>query len=207
MVIHSRYHWKKRPVATSPFLYFYFYSFCSWTIFFFLVFGNTTPVGTMVLEQAALTHDIESSPHFEVPDWKTWDLRLDFPMTTRTFVKIIPQDTLVNLHWNTRVMSRRAPVQQMRVWKTTIPFSYFRTMILTALKIFFYLRRRTYLFTRSKEPRSIARHWRFRQENIHCIQLIYAAWPSESWPVGLPSGLSGWVGYASCTSSRIREET
>ena len=70
------------------------------------------------------------------PDWKTWDLRLDFPMTTRTFVKVIPQDTLVNLHWNTRVMSRRAPVQQMRVWKTTIPFSYFRTMILTALKIF-----------------------------------------------------------------------
>ena len=119
------------------------------------------------------------------------------PMTTRTFVKNIPQDTLVNLHWNTRVMSRRAPVQQMRVWKTTIPFSYFRTMILTALKIFFYLRRRTYLFTRSKEPRSIARHWRFRQENIHWNQLIYAAWPSESWPVGLPSGLSGWVGYAS----------
>ena len=30
---------KKRPVATSPFLYFYFYSFCSWIIFFFLVFG------------------------------------------------------------------------------------------------------------------------------------------------------------------------
>ena len=89
------------------------------------------------------------------------------PMTTRTFVKNIPQDTLVNLHWNTRVMSRRAPVQQMRVWKTTIPFSYFRTMILTALKIFFYVRRRTYLFTRSIEPRSIARHWRFRQENIH----------------------------------------
>ena len=122
------------------------------------------------------------------------------PMTTRTFVKNIPQDTLVNLHWNTRVMSRRAPVQQMRVWKTTIPFSYFRTMILTALKIFFYVRRRTYLFTRSIEPRSIARHWRFRQENIHWNQLIYAAWPSESWPVGLPSGLSVWVGYASCTS-------
>ena len=31
----------------------------------------------------------------------------------------------------------------------------------------FYVRRRTYLFTRSIEPRSIARHWRFRQENIH----------------------------------------
>ena len=68
------------------------------------------------------------------PDWRTWDF--DFPMTTRIFVKNIPQDTLVHLHWNTRVMSRRAPVQQMRVWKTTIPFSYFRTMILTALKIF-----------------------------------------------------------------------
>ena len=27
--------------------------------------------------------------------------------------------------------------------------------------------RRKYLFTRSIEPRSIARHWRFRQENIH----------------------------------------
>ena len=64
----------------------------------------------------------------------------------------------------------------------------------------FYVRRRTYLFTRSIEPRYIARHWRFRQENIHRIQLIYAAWPSESWPVGLPSGLSVWVGYASCTS-------
>ena len=62
------------------------------------------------------------------PDWRTWDF--DFPMTTRIFVKNIPQDTLVHLHWNTRVMSRKAPVQQMRVWKTTIPFSYFRTMIL-----------------------------------------------------------------------------
>ena len=57
----------------------------------------------------------------------------------------------------------------------------------------FYVTRRTYLFARSIEPRSIARHWRFRQENIHWIQLIYAAWPSESWPVGLPSGLRGWV--------------
>ena len=104
------------------------------------------------------------------PDWRTWDF--DFPMTTRTFVKNIPQDTLVHLHWNTRVMSRRAPVQQMRVWKTTIPFSYFRTMILTALKIFFYVRRRTYLSTRSIEPRSIARHWRFCQENIHWNQHI-----------------------------------
>ena len=115
------------------------------------------------------------------------DLRLRFPYDDQAFVKNIPQDTLVHLHWNTREMSRRAPVQQMRVWKTIIPFSSFRTMILTALKIFFYVRRRTYLFTRSIEPRSIARHWRFRQENIHWIQLIYAAWPSESWPVGLPS--------------------
>ena len=34
----------------------------------------------------------------------------------------------------------------------------------------FYVRRWMYLFTRSStdlEPRSIARHWRFRQENIH----------------------------------------
>ena len=31
----------------------------------------------------------------------------------------------------------------------------------------FYVRRRTYLFARSIEPRSIAGHWRFRQENIH----------------------------------------
>ena len=46
---------KKRPVATSPFLYFYFYSFCSWIIFFFLVFGPWY----LILEQAALTHDIE----------------------------------------------------------------------------------------------------------------------------------------------------
>ena len=64
----------------------------------------------------------------------------------------------------------------------------------------FYVRRRTYLFTRSIEPRSIARHWRFRQENIHWNQHIYAAWPSDWSPVGLPSGLRGWVGYASCTS-------
>ena len=31
----------------------------------------------------------------------------------------------------------------------------------------FYVRRRMYLFTRSIEPLSIARHWRFCQENIH----------------------------------------
>ena len=61
----------------------------------------------------------------------------------------------------------------------------------------FYVRRRTYLFTRSIEPRSIARHWRFRQENIHWNQHIYAAWLSDWSPVGLPSGLRGWVGYAS----------
>ena len=69
----------------------------------------------------------------------------------------------------------------------------------------FYVRRRTYLFTRSIEPRSIARHWRFCQENIHWNQHIYAAWPSDWSPVGLPSGLRGSV--KKTEPSRKRKES